>query len=112
MSWVKLDDNFVGHPKVVGLSDRAFRVHVRAISYSARQLTDGHIPAGALRELAASRKAVTELISASLWHESGDGYQINDYLAYNPSRSKVLADRAKNSRKIKEWRKGKNETGM
>ena len=49
MSWTKLDDLFPGHPKVITLSDSAFRLHVTALCYCASQLTDGFIPSPAIR---------------------------------------------------------------
>jgi hypothetical protein len=50
MTWVRLDDQFPDHPKVVNLSDRAFRLHVWGICYSARFLTDGLIQRDAIPE--------------------------------------------------------------
>ena len=39
--WVKLDDRFTDNPKIARLSDKAFRVYVHALCYSAGALTDG-----------------------------------------------------------------------
>lgn len=91
MSWVKLDDSMPDHPKVVGLCDRAFRVHVTGISYCARHLTDGEIPEAVGRSW--GTRYVRELVLANLWHETDSGWEIHDYLDYNPSRRKVLAER-------------------
>ena len=44
MTWIKLDDNAVDHPKVAGLTDKAFRWWVRGMSYASRFLTDGVLP--------------------------------------------------------------------
>jgi hypothetical protein len=41
MSWVRLDDSFPEHPKVIALTDAAFRAHVRGLCYAGRFLTDG-----------------------------------------------------------------------
>lgn len=57
MTCVKLDDAFADHPKVVGLTDRAFRVHVRALCYCGRFSPGvGLIPASALRQLGTNEK--------------------------------------------------------
>lgn len=95
MTWARIDDVFPDHPKVVELSDRAFRVHVAAICYAARHLTDGHIPKAAVPGLAAGRKAaVTELVRSGLWDKNGNGgFVIHDYLDYNPSREEIEAER-------------------
>lgn len=88
MTWVKIDDNFPDHPKVAGLTDSAFRTHMRAICYAARYLTDGAIPTSVLRSIG-PRRAATELEAAELWTKTDHGWQINDYLDYNPSREEV-----------------------
>lgn len=94
MTWVKLDDGFPEHPKISELSDRAFRIHVAALCYCGRNLTDGHIPSSVVRSLTLGRgKAVTELVTAEVWHKNGNGFVINDYLDYNPSREHVEAER-------------------
>lgn len=92
MTWVKIDDNFPDHPRVVGLSDSAFRTHIAGLCYSARYLTDGSIPSSALRSIG-PRKAATELEKAGLWQRSDHGWLIRDYLDYNPSRESVEGKR-------------------
>lgn len=93
MTWARLDDGFGEHPKVVGLSDAAYRLHVNAICYSARNLTDGVVPVGALRSLGKTGKSVTELTTCGLWEPGDGGYLIHDYLDYNPSREQVERER-------------------
>lgn len=94
MSWIKLDDGFNEHPKIADLSDRAFRVHVAALCYCGRNLTDGRIPQAVVRTISLGRRqAVSELTAAGLWHENGTGYLINDYLDYNPSKAEVEEER-------------------
>lgn len=97
MTWVRLDDSFPEHPKILALSAEAFRVHVAAICHASRTLTDGKVQPAGLRNLGASRKLVTELVAAGVWESVGEGWAIHDYLDYNPSREKVLADRGKRS---------------
>lgn len=93
MTWVRLDDNMPDHPKVAGLSAVAFRVHVTGICYCARHLTDGFIPKGAVKTFA-TKRALSELVDARLWRESvAAGYEINDYLDYNPSKENVVTER-------------------
>jgi len=87
VSWVKLDDGFADHPKVVGLSDRAFRAHVAALCYASRQATDGRVPYTASRALGLSDRSAGELVNAGLWVRNGLDWQIKDFLDYNPSRT-------------------------
>ena len=92
MPYANLDDNFADHPKIAGLSDAAFRLHVAGICYSARHLTDGLLAADeAPRLVRRFRKAaLNELLDRGLWDRVLDGaYAIHDYLDWNPSRATV-----------------------
>lgn len=94
MTWVRIDDGFADHPKICGLSDAAFRLHVHAFCYASRQLTDGFIP---VRWLTGGRgkepKAVQILVDAGLWEATDGGYRIHDYLKYQQSRETVEINR-------------------
>lgn len=100
MPWVRLDDGFSDHPKVVGLSDSAFRTHVSALCYCNRHLTDGHVPA------VIGNSCVDELVDAGLWSMNGSGYVIHDYLEFQPSRASVLEERAKAAERMRKHRSG------
>jgi len=89
MGWLKLDDAFGDHPKVVGLSDRAFRAHVLGMVYCARYLTDGHVP----RAVGPKPSIAKELERAGLWTSMRGGWQIHDWLDWNPSRAETEAER-------------------
>lgn len=92
MTWVKLDDGFTDHPKVVGLSDKAFRVHVRALCYCARFAPGvGTIPATALPQLGATKAVVAELIKARLWDEEDGALTVHDFSEYHPKPDKRAA---------------------
>jgi len=88
MGWLKLDDAFGTHPKIAGLSDRAFRAHVLGMLYAAQHLTDGFIPTA----VAPSKRILGELEGA-LWSPIEGGWLIHDFLEYNPPRALVLAER-------------------
>jgi hypothetical protein len=96
MPWVRFDDQYPIHRKVNGLSDAAFRLHTEAIFWCARNLTDGCIARDELRvasEISRPLKHVAELVSRGCWRETDDGWEIHDFLVYQPSRSKVLQTR-------------------
>ena len=44
--WLRLDVGFAEHPKILGLPDAAVVAHLRAMCWSGRAGTDGHIPSG------------------------------------------------------------------
>ena len=90
MSWVKLDDRFPDNPKIAPLSDRAFVAYVTSVCYCARELTDGFIPAKTARMYAGKASAVKEL-TPHLWEPCAGGFNVHDFLEYNPPRSHVLA---------------------
>jgi hypothetical protein len=102
MSWVRLDDRFAESPKVVDLSDQAFRCYVETLCYVARNLTDGAIPRAIVERYGTA--IADELTRSGLWDK---GPTIHDYLEYNPQRAEVLAQsREKHDAKVRAGRKG------
>ena len=51
MSWVKFDDQFNNHPKVLAAGPLAQLLYMKAIVYCGQYLTDGFIPAAAVDQL-------------------------------------------------------------
>ena len=93
---LKFDDQFPIHRKVHGLTDAAFRLHVEAIFWCARNLTDGFIAQDDLASVSRYRRPegyVTELVGRGAWDVVDDGWQIHDYLVWQQSRSKTLQTR-------------------
>jgi hypothetical protein len=110
MPWVKLDDRFPSHRKIALLSDRAFRLHVSAMCWSAENLTDGRISDRELPLVAHIRglkPAAKQLEDAGVWDRTEDGWEIHDYLDYNPSREQVLVERKKNAERQERFRRRK-----
>ena len=95
MSWLKIDDGFAEHPKVSELTDRAFRLHMAALCFCARNLTDGILTARSVKVVCALTSAaprhIAELRDAGLWVGRGDGWVVKDYLDYNPDAESVKA---------------------
>lgn len=97
MTWVRLDDGFVRHPRMVaaGLHGRA--LFIAGLCYCGAHLTDGRIPKAVLPVLAAEAgvKPSTwkKLVEVGSWVDHGDNLEVHDYLVYNPSRAKVTTDR-------------------
>ena len=52
MAWVRIHDDAMSHPKIVGLSDKAFRLWIWGLSYAQRHLTDGCVTADAMSHFA------------------------------------------------------------
>lgn len=102
MSWLKLDDQFVDHPKILRAAQELGGRHARpriiaawvaAASYASRHLTDGFIASSAIGTVLAHERRPNELVaafvSASLWVEVEGGFEIHDYLEFNPSAAQV-----------------------
>lgn len=107
MPWVRLDDRFPSHRKVALLSDRAFRLYVSALCWSSENLTEGLIHDRELSVVARIRGlkgAAKELQEAQLWDRADGGWQIHDFLEYNPDRAKVKAEREANAARQQAFR--------
>jgi hypothetical protein len=101
MSWVRLDDQFADHPKVAGLSNDAFCLHVTAMCWTAKQQTDGKLPSRLLSRLAwrcqDPATAAAELQAAGVWDKTPEGWEIHDFLVYNPTKEQAAELAAKRS---------------
>ena len=105
MTWVRLDDRFDEHPKVVRAGPLGLAMHVAALCYCNRNLTDGFIPLSTARRLldldGSDQKAskslanwydiATRLVAVGLWEVADGGWKIHDYLDFQPSKEQVLA---------------------
>lgn len=101
MPWAKLDDRFHENRKVRRLwrsQPAAVGLHVLAITYCAGNLTDGIVDAEFVEERVPDgrrRKAMTDaLVASNLWRTCNEGWSINDYTEFNPSRKEVQTRRA------------------
>lgn len=116
MPYLLIDDGMAENQKVVGLSDKAFRLWITGLVYCARNLTDGAISELALRFVGANsqidrpKTVAKQLVSAGLWEPNGDGWMIHDYLEYNPSRAEI-AERRELARERKRRQRNKGHGG-
>lgn len=96
MTWFKVDDSFYDHPKVFDAPDCAVALWTRAGTWSARNLTDGFVPAGMPARLCDDPDtAVKELVRRGLWTRTSGGYRFHDWATYQPSAEAVKDLRAK-----------------
>lgn len=114
MAWVKVDDQFTDHPKIVAAGPLGGWLYVAGLCYCARYLTDGFIPRAQVRKLVDVDDVtplVTALLTCNLWRESQGGYIVHDYLEYNPPAERVKQERAENAKRQAEWRENKRKNG-
>lgn len=92
MPWFRLDDSFYSHPKVIAAGNEAVGLFVRCGTYAAQHLTDGFVRQD-VALLYGSAELAGTLVRTKLWHRARGGWQIHDYLDYNPSREAVENER-------------------
>jgi hypothetical protein len=99
MTWIRLDDGFISHPKTLSLPHKSIVLHIAGLTYCAMQLTDGKIPKSAivlvLAQARVTKASMEPLLSLKMWRDQGDHYVIHDYLKYQESRETVLTRRDK-----------------
>jgi hypothetical protein len=96
MAWIKLDHNVPRHPKIAGLSDRAFRWWIAGLCYASEFLTDGALPPVFIATV--PRRAWEELIGADLWYVDEPGrLLIHDYLKHQTSKATIEQERRRNA---------------
>lgn len=93
MAWARVDDGLTFHPKVVAAGNEAVGVWVRLLSYASAHLTDGFIPDDVAKLVQSGGKGLGKLVATGLLTRVENGYQIHDYLEYNPSGAQVKKDR-------------------
>jgi len=89
--WVRLDDRFTTHPKILRCSVRARWLFLECLCYCAGQLTDGRVPAQLLR---GHRKELSELLHVDLLHKDGEDFVVHDWAVYNGTREQWHQKRA------------------
>jgi hypothetical protein len=97
MAWVRLDDAFPEHPKVLAAGDEAAWLYVCALAYCNRHLTDGALPAAAVKRLTNHKRPILlamRLVDVGLFDRTEDGFHVHDYLDYQSSKEAVEAERA------------------
>ncbi|MGH3376013.1 MAG: hypothetical protein ACRDP6_14840 [Actinoallomurus sp.] len=127
MPWARFDDQFPINRKVNGLTDTEFRLHVEAVIWCARELTDGRVGRDELdlvSRIRSPKKHVAMLVIRKLWHlgdeeclstscpahvdnrvdPTFDGWMIHDYFEFQFSKEQVLAEREGNAKRQKKWR--------
>lgn len=102
MTWVKIDDGMIDHPKIIGISDRALRLYLFGLCYSSRHLTDGFVPEQIARQF--GRKFPAELVKAGLWDDADSGYKVHDYGEYQPTAAAVKEQRNHTKQRVSAWR--------
>jgi hypothetical protein len=125
MAWVKLDDAILDNPKIIAAGPLGFALHVAAISWCGRNLTDGFIPKRRVPQLLdlpslqvsettkvrvlhalTADDLATDLERIGLWHDRGEQWEVHDFLVYNRSKEQVLTERLESRHRMRKSRSG------
>jgi len=120
MAWVKLDDHFPDHPKIVSAGPLGAWLYVAGLCYCNRLLTNGFIPVSQVARLSPHRedqdirdgpdRLAQRLCALGLWVEAErkgvSGFVVHDFLKYQPSKRQVMTERAKTAIRQGRFRNG------
>lgn len=102
LTWVRVEASLASNHKVLTLlaekgGDHALCVYIFALGYCGQQGTDGFIPTTALGIIHGRARDAQLLVEVGLWHEMRGGYEVHDWLEYQPSseENRIRADKAR-----------------
>lgn len=107
MTWAKLSDNFHSHPKTERMGLDGAGLYAIAISYAACHLTDGFLPEQWVKKQAPA-KLVQRLVVIGAWIEVDGGFEIADFLDYNPTKAEVQEKRRVTRERVTRYRSRTN----
>ena len=98
--FARLDLDYADHPKIVALSDSAFRAHIEMILYARKYMTDGYIPNRvanrvgfeSVAELLTNDEANPSLVKT----EDGD-YYLHGYADMNETKAEIESRTRRNA---------------
>lgn len=111
---LRMLDEFLEDEVIISLKHPSYRLHVSALIYCAKNLTNGEVTDRAVKVIQAIlgfsvKRAVGELVEVGLWEETEGGYRIRNYLEFNPDAATVKAEKSRardRMRKLREKRAG------
>lgn len=87
--FIRVAEDMPDHPKIEGLSDRAFRVLVETWCWCSRQRTDGLVRAPTWSKRGMTPRIRKELLAAGLLREVDDGIEVHDFLDWQRSAAEI-----------------------
>ena len=99
--WAKIALNLADNPKVIGLSDAAFRAFIEAILYSRQHLTDGFLDARVVAKrwgLEVAQELTSNDPSNPSWLTVEGGFQIHHFCEHQTTNDDIQEMKAKKSR--------------
>lgn len=117
MAWIRLSDDYVDDEKMQALTDGSFRLWHEALAHCRRHQTDGLIPFTVMRGLRSFTKTREKQLAmgcrsgvAPLWEVvPGMGYQVRNYLIWNPSKDEENGRRGEAKERMRILREDRRE---
>lgn len=103
MAWTRIDDKFLNNIKIQKAGALGMALYLAGLIHCNTNLTDGFIDEEILPMLyglsyqSARNKSVDKLVELKLWHKVNGGYEINDFLDFNRSKSQIETIKEKRS---------------
>lgn len=139
MVWARIDDEILDNAKIAKAGVFGFAMQVAGIAWCCRNLSDGHIPYARVTALLTLTSVefdranplalpggpksmagdtgldpyivADHLVDVGLWSRTEHGYEIHDFLEYNPSRADVIAERERARKRVEKHRKSRGGNG-
>lgn len=92
MGYAKIDHRILTDPRTEDLSDSAFALFVKLVTWSSREESDGVVPARTRRKLGSAR-ALRELVTVGLITADERNVVVKNYLKHNTSQAEIAAKR-------------------
>lgn len=118
MPYANFDDNYGECEKNDALSDGAYRLHTNGILYCCKNKTNGFVRSERVQRLVPKFRPahLTELLESHPekphWFQVPGGYNIRDFLQWNKSAEWWEEKRAKDAKRLAEWRAVNKQTGQ
>lgn len=110
MPWFKVDDKIHSHPKARRAGLAAMGLWSLAGSHCMDYLTDGVVERWFVESWPDGEKLAEKLVSVGMWDEHPDGWAFHDWDEYQPTREKVLSERATTRDRVERWRNSKRNS--
>jgi hypothetical protein len=108
---LRIYDEFLEDETILGLKHPTYRLHVSALIYCSKNLTDGEVTEKAARVLQVLlgypvKRPIAELVDSGVWVPLPEGgWRIRNYLEFNPDAETVKKERAKARKRMADLRK-------
>lgn len=111
MTWLKVDDGFYSHPKVLtiprALRAEALGTWILCATWSADKLTDGHIPIHMVEELGGTLAGAGALADVRLWRRLKTEFVFVNWEEWQYTREQVEGNRERERKRKAAQRAGK-----